>query len=119
MSTMEFNLNLVEQISVRYTNGQEVIYKGRGIEKFRRLVAHSSSYTGSLTTIIEEDDPVEEEVPKNRKPKKNGTGQTSAPSMGYATANLQYANAANKDLSPVDIARQLQQQAAAAGFKFD
>jgi len=32
-----FNINDVEEILVRYSSGEDVLYKGKGLEKLRRL----------------------------------------------------------------------------------
>ena len=125
------NINDVEEILVRFANGDEIIYKGKGLEKFRRLLADSPAYgevkgrRGQNVLVVDDDyspdDDVETRVPvekpktKKGKPKK---GPSIGPN-GYHTADLDYSTGAAKGRSPMDLAREMQRQAEqASGIKF-
>lgn len=130
----ELDINNVEEILVRFADGNEVIYKGKGLEKFRRLVSASPAYgevkgrrPQAQTLIIDEySDEEEEEEPipvksaTKKKGKAKGKAKPSVGPNGYHTADLDYApNVANKGRSPMDIAREMQRQAEqASGIKF-
>lgn len=130
----DFDINDTTEILVRFADGNEIIYKGKGLEKIRRLMVNSPAYgelkgrgRGATTTVVEEysDYSDAEETPvlavvatkkKSNKPKK---GPSIGPG-GYHTADLDYApSGTNKGRSPMDIARDMQRQAEqASGIKF-
>lgn len=132
----DFNINNVEEILVRFVDGQEVIYKGKGLEKLRRLVSLSPAYgeikgrrATQQTTIVDYDDPEEDDeeplshaqahAPAKGKTKKSSAGPVVGRD-GYHVSELDYTpKAANKGRSPMDIARDMQRQAeSASGIKF-
>lgn len=110
------DVNNIEEISVKLSNGDNIIYKGRGIEKFRRIMAKcpplGSSQESPVTVIESLSD---DEIPQ----KKGSKGMNMPPTTGsYATANLQY-SAPSKGKSAIDIAREMQQHAEKiSGIKF-
>ena len=116
------DINTVEEIQVRYENGEEVIYRGKGLEKLRRMLLESPAY-GEIAenvgpTIVDTCASEEEEEVKPVKTKKSIKKPATA--NGYITADLNYApNAASKSKSAVDLAREMQRQAEqASGIKF-
>lgn len=128
-----FDINNVEEILVRFADGNEVIYKTKGLEKLRRLISASPAYGESKskathrTTVIDEyeEEEFEEEEPaplrsKSQVSKVKAKKSPSVGPNGYHTADLDYAPAAvNKGRSPMDIAREMQRQAEqASGIKF-
>lgn len=128
----DFDINDTTEILVRFADGNEIIYKGKGLEKIRRLMVNSPAYgepkgrgRRATTTVVEEySDDSDVETPvlavatkkKSNKPKK---GPSIGPG-GYHTADLDYApSGTNKGRSPMDIARDMQRQAEqASGIKF-
>lgn len=126
----DFNVNDVEEILVRFATGDEIIYKEKGLEKLRRLMASSPAYGEAkgkqhqgITVVDDYSDSYEEDTPvkpkktpsKKVKPKK---GPSIAPN-GYHTADLDYSASASKGKSAIDIARDMQRQAEqASGIKF-
>jgi len=133
MSRFEnFDINDAEEILVRFADGNEIIYKGKGLEKLRRLMATSPAYGEAkdrgrrqTTTVVEEYSSGSDDATpvltvatkkKSNKPKK---GPSIGPG-GYHTADLDYAPVGtNKGRSPMDIARDMQRQAEqASGIKF-
>lgn len=134
----DFNINNVEEILVRFVDGQEVIYKGKGLEKLRRLVSSSPAYgevkgrrATQQTTIVDYDDHQEDEdeddddLPPTHaqargKAKKSSPAGPVVGRDGYHVSELDYTpKATNKGRSPMDIARDMQRQAeSASGIKF-
>jgi hypothetical protein len=125
----DFDINDAEEILVRFTNGNEIIYKGKGLEKLRRLMTNSPAYGEQknrrfVTTIVEDEYSDPEDVPVSNKPMRTKSGKPKkGPSIGpggYHTADLDYSpSSANKTKSPMDIARDMQRQAEqASGIKF-
>lgn len=101
------NINDISEIKVSFSDGQEVIYRGKGLEKFRRLISDSPPY-GSVK-IVEEDSG--EEVPDvKQKPKKEKSAN------GYVKTDLSYGPVKGK--SAMDSAREMQKQAELTGIKF-
>lgn len=131
----DFDINDVEEIFVRFADGREVVYKGRGLEKFRRLVSASPAYGEEVnvkaTTIVietnsDEDEDAEPEpvvVKKKSTSTKKTAKKKSGPKVGpngYHQADLNYAPpAASKGRSPMDMAREMQREAEkSSGMKF-
>lgn len=108
---MEFDINDVEEIQVRYISGDEIIYKGLGLEKFRRLICSSPALEVPKKVVIVDDC----ESP-DVKPRRNKTSTIN----GYASANLNYASgSSSKNKSAVDIAKEMQRKAEQeSGIKF-
>ncbi len=117
---MSFDINNVEEIQVRYADGNEVIYRGNGLEKFRRMVLTSPALGEvepvSTTIVVDTDDSDVDEsnvVPQkksSKKPSKKASAPAKATSAnGYATADLNYAPA--KGMSAMDMAKEMQRQA--------
>jgi hypothetical protein len=112
---MEFDINEVEEIQVRFVNGDEIIYKGLGLEKIRRLICSSPSLELPKKTVVVEDCDSPELKP--RKSTKDRGGASSNTINGYASANLNYATSKGK--SAVDIAKEMQRKAEQeSGIKF-
>jgi len=125
---MEFDINHIAEILVRYPDGTEVVFRGRGLEKLRKLMKISPPLGAAepvkKQVVVEEassgaeESGSEEEVRPAKKSKKKAPKSTN----GYSTVNLDYTGpiAANVDtpgikkgLSPYDLARDMQRQAEA------
>ena len=108
----DFDINEVEEIQVRYLSGDEIIYKGLGLEKVRRLISSSPSLEVPKKVVVDNCDYDSPEL----KPRKNKTNTIN----GYASANLNYASgSSNKNKSAVDIAKDMQRRAEQdSGIKF-
>lgn len=126
---MSFDINNVEEIQVRYADGNEVIYRGNGLEKFRRMMTLSPALgevePASTTIVVDTDDSdadVDAAVVTTKKSSKKPSKKASVPAKaasvnGYATADLNYAPA--KGMSAMDMAKEMQRQAEkASGINF-
>lgn len=116
-----FNINDAKEIVVRLESGDEIIYKGKGLEKFRRLMVASPAYGEYQNVVVVEEYSDEEPNIKpqraNSKKVSSKKGPTVGPN-GYHTADLDYTSS-SKGRSAVDIARDMQRQAEkASGIKF-
>jgi hypothetical protein len=135
---MSFDINTVEEIHVKFSLESQlppVIYKGKGLEKFRRLVLSSPQYGAVNQPVVVDEDSSDRssedsslELPKKSKSKKltkppktkhaSHASHTNRPSAnGYTHANLSYAPAdiiASKGKSAVDLGREMQRQAESA-----
>jgi len=107
----DFDINDVEEIQVRYLSGDEIIYKGLGLEKIRRLICSSPAMEVQKKVVVVEDC----ESPE-LKPQRNKTSTIN----GYASANLNYSSGtSSKNKSAVDIAKEMQRKAEQdSGIKF-
>ncbi|HMP28784.1 MAG TPA: hypothetical protein PKD85_04240 [Saprospiraceae bacterium] len=118
---MSFDINQVDEITVHFSSESKlppVKYRGKGLEKFRRLVLSSPQY-GVVPVVIDDDSSFEKESPEI-KPKTKKTPKHRPSANGYTHANLTYSdNTANKGKSAVDLAREMQRQAESAmGINF-
>jgi len=125
---MEFRIGDIEEIVVKYQDGQEIVFRGGGIEKLRKLMKASpplrSAAPKKATKVVIENSGSEdeasasgsEEKPAPKKSRKRPTTATG----GYSTVNLEYggpvapnvgAHSIKKGLSPHDIAKEMQRQA--------
>lgn len=119
---MELDINRIEEVVVKYRDGQEVVFRGRGLEKFRILVKKSPPLKDAKTrspkivedmSSEEEHESSEEEVIPPKKKVKTVNG--------YNTVHLDYGESATgkKGISPHDIAKNMQRQAeAVSGIKY-
>lgn len=106
---MNFNVNDVEQIQVSFLDGRpDVIYKNKGLEKFRRLMLSSPALGEDVLVVDTFSDEEPSPVPSKKATKKPSKKPSVTPG-GYATADLQYAPSKGK--SAMDIAREMQKQA--------
>lgn len=133
---MSFDINTVAEIHVKFspdTKLHPVIYKGKGLEKFRRLVLSSPQYGTVTQPVVVDEDSSEDsslEIPKKSKskkstkpPKTKDASNTNRPSAnGYTHANLSYAptdTTAINGKSAVDLGREMQRQVESSmGMKF-
>jgi hypothetical protein len=138
---MEFDLNAVDEILVKFVDGHEIVFRGRGLEKFRKLMEASPPLRGLVSPkpkqiVIEEESSRSEDEgsgseekprrPTKQKTKKNASKQNG----GYNTVSLDYGGSpvapnvggtpgVKKGLSPHDIAKEMQRQATAqSGIKY-
>ena len=86
----------IKEIRVTYEDNSEVIYRGKGIRKFIREISEPSLDT--LTTSKSEKAP-----------------QTSG---GYHVSGVTY-TPIGKDITPQQLAREMQKEAEARGMKFN
>lgn len=124
---MDLDINQIEEVIVKYLDGQEVVFRGRGLEKFRTLVKKSPPLVKTSkpksSKIVEElsseeSESSEEEAPR---PKKKAPKTVN----GYNTVHLDYGGTSTaavpgkSGLSPHDIAKNMQRQAeAASGIRY-
>lgn len=102
---MNLDINNVEEIVVKYADGQEVIFRSKGLEKLRKLMKLSPPlHTEQSKKVI-----VDEESSSEEKPKKRSKTPRSA--NGYNVVNLEYGAGSKKELSPHDLAKDMQRQA--------
>lgn len=125
---MELDINDVEDILVRYLDGREIVFRGKGLEKLRKLMKTSPALKTSKKPkqiVIEESG--SEESFEEEKPKKKGK-PVHAVNGGYSTISLDYREptVAGSDglhkpgtMSPHDLAREMQRQATvSSGIKY-
>jgi len=111
--TSNFDINEVEEIQVRYVGGDEIIYKGLGLEKIRRLICSSPHLEMPKKSIV-----VDDLESPDMTPRRNKINDTVNSARGYASTNLDY-KAASKGKSAVDIAKEMQRKAEeGSGIKF-
>jgi hypothetical protein len=132
---MEFDLNEVNEIIVKFKpNDDEMVFKGLGLEKLRKLIQASPPIARQSKTIVidnagsDSEERSEEEEPQPPPKKKKGKKSTAAPNGGYSAVSLDYGgpvaatvgtDGTKKGLSPHDIAKEMQRQATATpGRKF-
>lgn len=112
---MSFGIDDVEEVTVTLKNGQKIAFRGRGVEKLRKLMATSPPMGASTTTIhvVEGSD---DEVPV-KSSKKGGKKKHHAPlsAGGYSTVSLEYKNGG---ADAMNAAKELQRQAEMSGIKF-
>lgn len=125
---MELDINHIEEVIVKYLDGREIVFRGRGLEKFRTLVKKSPPLVKpapSKSIIVEKEsseevsESSEEEVPRAKK-------KTPKTVNGYNTVHLDYGGGSStpqasggRGLSPHDIAKNMQRQAEiASGIKY-
>jgi hypothetical protein len=119
-----FDINEIEEIQVRSQEGNEVIYRGKGLEKFRRMMIMSPQYGETIpeaktsTKIVDNYSSEDDHEPS--KSKKAPKKEKSA--YGYLKQDLNYSPSqvsSSKNKSAVDIAKEMQRQAEeASGIKF-
>jgi hypothetical protein len=119
------DINDVDEIHVKFPESsgmKDVIYRGKGLEKFRRLIISSPAYGDSTPHVIDSFSEDEEDTGKKKKtkPKKGKDRKEQATANGYVQTSLDYSGSqATKGKSAIDLAREMQKQAEnAAGFKF-
>lgn len=117
------DINDIEEIHVKFSEDsglKDVIYRGKGLEKFRRLVISSPVYGESTPHVIDSFSDEEEDVGKKKKSKPKAKGKEQATANGYVQTSLDYsATHATKGKSAIDLAREMQKQAeSASGIKF-
>jgi hypothetical protein len=137
---MEFDLNNVEEVLVKFTNGQEIVFRGRGLEKFRKLVKASpplqelSPPKPKQPIVVEDASSGSEDAASGSeekpKPPRKKKGKASQQNGGYNTVSLDYGGGPiapnvggtpgiKKGMSPHDIAKEMQRQATAtSGIKY-
>ena len=97
------NINDVKQIKITFSDDNQVIFKEKGLEHFRRLILKSPAYGSTVVPV--------EEAPKKKKKKKDS-------SAGYSVVNLEYGSKDSGKGSAVSQGEAMRLQAEAAGFKF-
>ena len=110
-----YNINDVEEIVVTLTDGSEMVYRTKGLEKFRKIMVASPAFgtpkpkAKPKSQLVEEDDDEEDtgETPIPQ-PRVAGKPPVVVPAAGYNSMGLNYAVSKG---SPMDIARQMQSQA--------
>lgn len=123
---MELDINHIEEIVVKYLDGQEVVFRGRGLEKCRALIKKSPplkiAITKKIPKVVEDESSEEasessEETPPPRAKNKKAPKTVN----GYNTVHLNYGDnsASTLGTSPHDIAKNMQRQAeAASGVRY-
>ena len=125
-----FDINNVADILVRYHDGTQALFRGKGLDKIRKLMKASPPLQAPAPprakpkkVVIEESgsdasvSSEEEEAPPSSKKKANVAPPVNG---GYSTVALDYrgqmatnAGGPTKGLSPHDIAKDMQRQATA------
>ena len=109
-----YTINDVEEIAVILNDGSELVYRTKGLEKFRKIMVASPAFGAPKpkakpkTQVVEDDDDVEVAEPPVPQPRVAGKPAVSAPAAGYNSMGLNYAVAKG---TPMEIARQMQSQA--------
>lgn len=100
------DINTISEISVTLKTGETMVYKNRGLEKFRKDMGRSPPLGGAVsqTIIVDDDDP--QDVPQKKATKKKS--KSSPVVNGYQTANLNYTAST---ASPYEMARLMRQEA--------
>lgn len=133
MTDDHLDINLVSEITVVMRDGKRVIYRGKGVEKLRRLIKNSPplkspSHKEKEPVVVEEygsedsgeisDERSDDSSVEERRPRKSKSGKKQ-PNGGYNTVSLDYKTAAPGTLSPHDLAKEMQRQAfASSGIKY-
>jgi hypothetical protein len=123
--TAKMDINEILEIHVKYPEESgldDVIYRGKGLEKFRRLIISSPAYGECAgPTVVEEcsyDEDRSSVRSESSKKGKKTKSKVPATANGYIQTDLNYSQA-TKGKSAMDLAREMQKQAeSAAGFKF-
>lgn len=119
------DINDLAEVQVRYNNGQEVVFRGKGLEKLRKMIKVSPPLrtvepkkTKQQVMVVEESGSEEEES-SEEKPRPKKTKSTPV-NGGYNTVHLDYGGpkatdvgSGTKALSPYDLAKEMQRQASA------
>lgn len=118
---MLFDINNVESIHIKFSPDagmQDVIYKGKGLEKIRRMMTLSPPYGNDPQPLLVEGYSSEEEHIKPTRGKRDKKKEVKT-ANGYIQTDLNYASSSTSKKSAVDLARDMKTQAAAAGFNFE
>lgn len=129
---MELDINHIEEVVVKYLDGQELVFRGRGLEKFRTLIKKSPPLklqkTKRLPKVVEEvsSEEVSSEEEESSEEASESSEEISPPAPrvknkkapktvnGYNTVHLNYGDTSapgKNGLSPHDIAKNMQRQA--------
>ena len=136
---MVMDINDVDEILVTFRTGQQVIYKGKGLEKLRILMKSSPPLQiQPSVTVIDNFSDDEEAASAPTKTKKNHKKDRHAVSVpahlsdaqqtpptkatnegGYVRRDLNYAPVPSNGRSAIDLAREMQRQAeSSSGINF-
>jgi len=97
------DINSVKKIEVKFSDGSSILFKEKGLEHFRRMMAKSPAYGAAAAAEPEE------------KPKKKKKSKADKSSDGYSVINLEYSKSGG---SAITAAEAMRKQAEASGFKF-
>src|SRR5271154_1795932 len=95
------DINELTEVMVKYRDGQEIVFRGKGLEKLRKMMKASPPLQSSepkkappKVTVVEESGSEEEEVSEEEppvKPTKKSKAKAAAPlNGGYNTVHLEY-----------------------------